>query len=128
MRDVRVGGGAGDRAVDAGWGEPGLTDAERVFAGAGAEKRLHLERFSAVRSAGGKGGTIRFDGRDITRLTPAAMAALTTFSAPMTLVLMHSKGLYSAIGTCFSAAAWITWSTPRMAVCSRSASRTSPMK
>ena len=36
------------------------------------------------------------------------MAALTTFSAPRTLVLMHSKGLYSAVGTCFRAAAWIT--------------------
>ena len=46
--------------------------------------------------------------RATTRFTPAAMAALTTFSAPMTLVLMHSKGLYSAIGTCFSAAAWTT--------------------
>ena len=43
-----------------------------------------------------------------TRDTPAEMAALTTFSAPMTLVLMHSKGLYSAMGTCFNAAAWTT--------------------
>ncbi len=46
--------------------------------------------------------------RATTRFTPAAIAAFTTFSAPMTLVLMHSKGLYSAVGTCFRAAAWIT--------------------
>ena len=43
-----------------------------------------------------------------TPFTRASMAALTTFSAPNTLVLMHSNGLYSAMGTCFSAAAWMT--------------------
>ena len=37
----------------------------------------------------------------------------------MTLVWMHSNGLYSAAGTCFSAAAWMTISTPRMARSSR---------
>ena len=31
LRDLAVGGGPGDPAIDAGWGEPGLTDAERVF-------------------------------------------------------------------------------------------------
>ncbi len=31
LRDLAVGGGEGDPAVDAGWGEPGLSDAERVF-------------------------------------------------------------------------------------------------
>ena len=31
LRDLTVGGGEGDPAIDAGWGEPGPTDAERVF-------------------------------------------------------------------------------------------------
>ena len=31
LDDIQVGGGPGDPAVDAGWGEPGLTPAERVF-------------------------------------------------------------------------------------------------
>jgi acetylornithine deacetylase/succinyl-diaminopimelate desuccinylase-like protein len=31
LSDIAVGGGPGDPAVDAGWGEPGLTPAERVF-------------------------------------------------------------------------------------------------
>lgn len=31
LRDLAIGGGPDDPAVDAGWGEPGLTDAERVF-------------------------------------------------------------------------------------------------
>ena len=35
-----------------------------------------------------------------------------TFSAPTTFVLTASRGLYSAAGTCFSAAAWTTKSTP----------------
>ena len=35
-----------------------------------------------------------------------------TFSAPITLVLIHSIGLYSAAGTCFSAAACTTISMP----------------
>jgi len=39
------------------------------------------------------------------RLTFLLIAARTTFSAPMMFVCTHSKGLYSAIGTCFSAAA-----------------------
>lgn len=30
------------------------------------------------------------------------------FFAPWTLVLMHSNGLYSAVGTIFVAAAWTT--------------------
>ena len=41
---------------------------------------------------------------------------------------MASNGLYSAAGTCLSAAAWTTMSTPSMARYSRSLSRTSPMK
>ena len=39
---------------------------------------------------------------------PLSMAAAMMFSAPLTLVRMHSVGLYSAAGTCLSAAAWIT--------------------
>ena len=31
LADIQVGGGPGDPAVDTGWGEPGLTPAERVF-------------------------------------------------------------------------------------------------
>ena len=30
------------------------------------------------------------------------------FWAPKTFVLIASNGLYSAVGTCFNAAAWIT--------------------
>ena len=37
--------------------------------------------------------------------TPVLRAASMTFCPPNTLVLMHSKGLYSAAGTCFKAAA-----------------------
>ncbi len=48
-------------------------------------------------------------------LTPLLRLAQTTFSAPSTLVWMHSEGLYSAAGTCFRAAAWMTISTPRRA-------------
>ena len=47
-----------------------------------------------------------------TRFTPVRSTRSITFSAPITLVLMHSNGLYSAAGTCFSAAAWTTMSTP----------------
>jgi acetylornithine deacetylase/succinyl-diaminopimelate desuccinylase-like protein len=32
LKDIEVGGGPGDPAVDAAWGEPGLSPAERVFA------------------------------------------------------------------------------------------------
>ena len=39
-------------------------------------------------------------------------ATLITFSAPKMLVLIASIGLYSAAGTCFIAAAWITTSMP----------------
>lgn len=38
-------------------------------------------------------------------LTPQFKAACVTFSAPRTLVRMHSNGLYSAVGTCLRAAA-----------------------
>src|SRR3546814_18794984 len=41
----------------------------------------------------------------ITLVTPLRIAAFTTFSAPSMLVRTHSNGLYSAIGTCFRAAA-----------------------
>ncbi len=61
-------------------------------------------------------------------LTPASRAASTTFAVPMIFVLMASIGLYSQVGTCFSAAAWTTISTPCMARTSRSRSLTSPMK
>ena len=64
----------------------------------------------------------------ITVWTRLVRQAQTTFSAPMMLVWMHSDGLYSAAGTCFRAAAWITTSTPRNARISRSRSRTSPRK
>ena len=36
--------------------------------------------------------------------------------APLTFVLMHSKGLYSAAGTCFKAAACIIISIPSKAL------------
>jgi len=63
-----------------------------------------------------------------TRFTPARIEAWTTFAAPSTFVLMHSMGLYSAAGTCFSAAAWMTYSTSRNAISRRLTSLTSPMK
>ena len=43
--------------------------------------------------------------RATTRFTPLSMQASTRFIAPLTLVLMHSNGLYSAVGTIFVAAA-----------------------
>ena len=55
---------------------PMLADAERVFEAAGVAKRLHLERFSAVRSAGGKGGTIRFDASGRTATVDGATTIL----------------------------------------------------
>src|SRR3989442_1340198 len=63
-----------------------------------------------------------------TRLTAASIAAVMTFSAPMTLVGIASNGLYSQDGICLSAAAWNTTSTPCMARSSRAWSRTSPTK
>ena len=57
-----------------------------------------------------------------------AMAAVMTFWEPMMLVRTASKGLYSAVGTILSAAAWMTMSTPMKARESRSRSRTSPTK
>ena len=44
----------------------------------------------------------------ITFLTLFFKAANITFSAPLILVFIHSIGLYSAVGTCLSAAACIT--------------------
>ena len=44
----------------------------------------------------------------ITFKTSELKAAFTTFSAPPTFVLTHSIGLYSAILTCFNAAACTT--------------------
>src|SRR5207244_5746831 len=64
----------------------------------------------------------------ITRSTPWSIAALTMFSAPRMLVLMHSIGLYSDEGICLSAAACTTTFTPERALCSLASSRTSPMK
>ena len=46
--------------------------------------------------------------RAIIFFTFLCIAEETTFSAPSTFVLMHSIGLYSAISTCFKAAACIT--------------------
>ena len=43
-----------------------------------------------------------------TRFTPASMQASMTFCDPWTLVWTNSNGLYSAVSTCFSAAAWTT--------------------
>ena len=64
----------------------------------------------------------------ITCFTPVLVAALTTFSAPCTLVRIHSNGLYSAAGTCLRAAACTTISTPRIAISNLDSSRTSPRK
>jgi hypothetical protein len=46
--------------------------------------------------------------RATTRFTFCSIAQSMTFIAPCTLVLMHSKGLYSAVGTILVAAAWTT--------------------
>ena len=43
-----------------------------------------------------------------TRLTPESIHASIRFTAPSILVLTHSNGLYSAVGTIFVAAACIT--------------------
>ena len=59
--------------------------------------------------------------------TSLSIAAEITFSAPMTFVCTASNGLYSHAGTCLSAAAWTMTSTPRVAIRSRSRSRTSPI-
>src|ERR1035437_922671 len=64
----------------------------------------------------------------MTRSTLRSRAASMTFCAPLTFVLMVSKGLYSAAGTCLSAAAWTTMSTPSNARDNLSRSRTSPRK
>ena len=45
----------------------------------------------------------------------AAIVARTSSSAPMTFVRTASTGKYSQVGTCFSAAAWMTTSAPRTA-------------
>ena len=66
--------------------------------------------------------------RHTTFSTPSAMAACSTLSVPMTLVRTASMGKNSHEGTCLSAAAWKTWSTPRIASRTDWASRTSPMK
>lgn len=59
--------------------------------------------------------------------TPASIAASTTCWEPVMFVAMNSEGLYSAVSTCFSAAACTTWSTPCIARVRRRRSRTSPM-
>ncbi len=66
--------------------------------------------------------------RAIHFLTPFSKQASMTFCAPCMFVFIHSIGLYSAIGTCFIAAACITKSTSRIAALKRSLSLTSPMK
>ncbi len=66
--------------------------------------------------------------RATTRSTSDSIAASITFCAPRTFVFTNSKGLYSAAGTCLSAAAWMTTSTPSKARMRRGLSRTSPRK
>src|SRR5882724_7177219 len=56
------------------------------------------------------------------------MAALITFSVPITFVWIASNGLYSQKVICLSAAVWNTTSTPYIACWSRAWSRTSPRK
>ena len=51
-----------------------------------------------------------------------------TFWAPKTFVFTASNGLYSVAGTCLRAAAWITISTPSIALVKRLKSLTSPIK
>ena len=53
---------------------------------------------------------------------------LIIFCAPNMFVFIHSIGLYSAAGTCLSAAAWTTRFIPFIAMSNLSSSRTSPMK
>ena len=53
--------------------------------------------------------------RTITLLTLKASAAFITFSAPSVFVCTASMGKNSHDGTCFSAAAWNTKSTPCIA-------------
>ena len=64
----------------------------------------------------------------ISFFTLQSIAASITFFAPMMFVRTASNGLYSQAGTCLSAAACTTRSTPVIARRSRSTSRTSPMK
>ncbi|EKD70615.1 MAG: hypothetical protein ACD_46C00479G0003 [uncultured bacterium] len=66
--------------------------------------------------------------KEMTLSTPRARDASMTLIAPLIFVLMHSIGLYSAVGTCLRAAAWITKSTSSIAILKRAASRTSPIK
>ena len=66
--------------------------------------------------------------RATTFSTPQSMQASITFIAPIMLVLIHSKGSYSAIGTIFVAAACTTKSTPLSPRYRRSLSLTSPIK
>lgn len=65
--------------------------------------REQLGRAVQVDRAGGFVG-----GQRDNFFTPLSMAAAMMFSAPLTLVRMHSVGLYSAAGTCFNAAACTT--------------------
>ena len=60
--------------------------------------------------------------------TLASKQASMTFCAPDTFVFTNSNGLYSATGTCFSAAAWNTISTFSIALYNLSLSLMSPIK
>ena len=61
-------------------------------------------------------------------LTLFLIAASTIFWAPRIFVLTNSKGLYSAVSTCFNAAACTIISTPFVAKISLSSSLISPIK
>ena len=61
-------------------------------------------------------------------LTFLSMQASTMFWEPIIFVFINSVGLYSAAGTCFNAAEWITISMSLNALSSRSLSLISPKK
>jgi acetylornithine deacetylase/succinyl-diaminopimelate desuccinylase-like protein len=58
LADLTVGGGPGDPAIDADWGEPGLTPAERVF-GWNSLEVLALQAGNAARPVGAVPATAR---------------------------------------------------------------------
>ena len=58
--------------------------------------------------------------RQTSERTSLALQASTTLALPSTLVRTASSGKNSHEGTCLSAAAWKTKSTPRVARCTES--------
>ena len=83
----------------------------------GGEQLVGAELCGAV-EIDGRGGLVRGQRHDAPYAGCPDIASM-TFCAPRMLVLMNSKGLYSAAGTCLSAAAWMTVSMPSKARCSR---------